>query len=460
LPKEAILEYSKAFTITKEVLKKNPVLGSGPGTYAQDFSLYRPVELNGSAYWQIRFDKSASHFLEILATSGLPAWLSYFLVISLIIYLNVVLIIKYLKRGQPSLTDGDYNLIITIFTVFILLFFSQLAWLTNTVLNFTFWFFSGLIIAFWQLNNHSLFKERIINLNKSLIFFRLFLLILFLLSAGWIMLAAFEIKFFAAELIAAQGASREKSLMTAVKLNPYRYNYDISLAKFYLSRARVEALQPAPKRDNGYIQLNITQAVATAKQAAAQAPNSVLAQETLGMIYRDIRPLTIGSEPWAVRSFTRAFELEPTNPVLATELAKAYLNNNDTANAEKYFIKAAELKPDYYEAKFGLAKVYLKNKKDSLAFNLLNELAVQVYDPEIFYELGRFYYNHGEVDKALDRFKLVLSISPKHSNSLYSLGIAYEAKGDIKEALKYYEKVLELNPGNEEVSKKIKELSK
>src|SRR3989338_2309620 len=135
----------------------------------------------------------------------------------------------------------------------------------------------------------------------------------------------------------------------------------------------------------------MSQAIAAAKSAAQLAPYSVAAQETLGMIYRDIRPLASGSEPWAVQSFNSAVLLEPTNPVLATELARAYLNSNDIFNAEKYFIGALELKPDYYEAKFGLAKAYLKNKKDNQALVLLNELARQVTDAEVFYELGRFY---------------------------------------------------------------------
>ncbi|MDD4272063.1 MAG: tetratricopeptide repeat protein, partial [Patescibacteria group bacterium] len=336
----------------------------------------------------------------------------------------------------------------------------QLFFSLNTVLNFSFWLFLALAIAFWQIYNPSMFKEKIIDLNKTVMFFRLPLLILFFLGALWLTLAAFEIKFFAADLIAASGSNRETSLLTAVKLNPGRANYNIDLAKFYLNQARAEASRTPGQKDNNSIQLNISRAIEAGRLAVGAAPNSVQTQETLGMIYRDIRLLTIGSENWAIQFFKSALDLEPTNPVLATELAKSYLNNNDAANAEKYFNKAIELKPDYYEAKFGLAKVYLKNKKDDLAFNLLNELATKVIDPEIFYELGRFYYNHGEVNKAIDRFKLALSLSSNHSNSLYSLGIAYEAKGDIKGALKYYNQVLELNQGNKEVIEKIKNLSK
>jgi len=460
LPREAMLDYKTSALITKNVLSKNPIFGSGPATFSHDFSLYRPAEFNQSNYWQIRFDKSFSQFLEILATLGIPAGLSYFLIISLVIYINIILFIKYFKKRESIIKNDNYNLITIIFTVFILLLASQLFFSANTVLNFSFWFFIALIIAFWQIYNQSIFKEKIINLNKTVLFFRVWLLILFFSGALWLTLAAFEIKFFVADVIAASGPNREASLLTSIKLNPGRANYNINLAKFYLNRSRLEAAKSGGKKDNNLIQSNVSMSISAGRLAVAAAPSSVQAHETLGMIYRDVRLLTIGSEIWATRFFESALALEPTNPVLTTELAKAYLNNNDMANAEKYFIKAAELKPNYYEAKFGLAKVYLKNKKDNLALNLLNELSTEVIDQEIFYELGRYYYNHGEIDKAIDRLKLALSLSPKHSNSLYSLGIAYEAKGDAAEALKYYKKVLELNQGNEEVTKKIKDLSK
>lgn len=464
LPKEAFLLYDQSWDITREAFKMDPLLGSGPGTFAQDFSLFRPAELNSSVFWQIRFDKSRSHILEMLATTGLLTCLSYFLIICLVIYLNIILIKKYLVDRQTEAeikaVDENYNLAVILFSVFILLVCSQFFFLTNTVLNFIFWFILGLIIAFWQRSNQILFREKIINLCQTVWFYRLTILALFILSVGVVMFLIFAVKFFAADIIAARGPRSETGLMAAIKLNPYRYNYRLNLAKLYLNQARTGALKPAERIDNIKIQDSIARAIAEAQAASAIAPNSVLPRETLAMIYRDIKPLTIDSEPWAVRYFSSALELEPTNPVLATELAKIYLDLNDLVNAEKYFRKAMELKADYYEAKFGLAKIYLNGEKDNQALVLLNELASQVQTAEVYYELGRFYYNHGEIDKAVDRFKLVLSISPRQVNSLYSLAVAYEAKGDAKEALKYYQQVFELDKANQEVEKKIKELSK
>ncbi len=413
LPKEAALDFKTTLAVSREVIKNNPVLGSGPGTFAQDFSLYRPVEFNQSAFWQIRFDKGASQLLEMAATSGLPAVLSYLLIISLAIYINLILLYKHLKNKSD-----DFYLIAAIFTAFVLLFFGQIFFASNMVLNFSFWLLLALTVSYWQIDNQVLFKEKMINFNKSVLFYRSAGALLLIAAAGWIALVAFQIKFFAADVLASRPENREKNLTLAIKLNPNRPNYAISLAKFYLNRAKNQASNA-----------DISGAIAAAKLAAEASPNSVQAQETLGMVYRDVRLLTVGSELWAVEYFSRALALEPANPVLAVELAKAYLSAGDGASAEKYLTSALSLKPDYQ-------------------------------DPEAYYELGRYYFNNKKIDQAILGFNRALAVFPNHANSLFSLGIAYEAKGDKGQALKYYEKVLVLNPGSEEVIKKIKELSK
>lgn len=460
LPKEVLLGHKTSFLITAKSVVENPILGTGPASFARNFSLYRPAELNKSDYWQIRFDKSSSQFLEIAATAGLPAALSLLLIISVVVYMSAVLFYKCLKDRRQCAGGMDYGLISAISAAFAMIFFFQMFFSANTVLNFSFWFFAALIICFWRASNQFLFKEKIFDLKKTVLFSKLLSLVLFFALFSWIALAAFEIRFFAAELFAASEQNNGEKLLKAARLNPYQPHYGVKLAKFYLNAALAESAKPVSAQNRDFIQSNISKSIQAGRFAAEAAPDSVRAQETSGMIYRDVRQISSGSEIWAERFFSRAFALEPTNPALACELAKAYLNNNDIAAAERYFIKSTELKPDYYEAKLGLARTYLKMKKDSAAFNLLNELAAEIYDQEIFYELGRFYYNHGEIDKAIGRFELILSSSPDHSNSLYSMGAAYEIKGDIEKAAEYYGKALKFNPENEDIKNKIKNLKK
>lgn len=456
---EAKLGYAESYAISKEAIKNNPALGSGPGTFSADFSLYRPAEINKSQFWLLRFDKSGSFFLEIMATQGVLCFLSYFLIFLLTFYLNMVLIKKNLRKDEPKLEHEDFRVVITLLVLMFLIFISEIFLFNTTLSIFAFWLILGLNIAFWQSRQSDLFKEKIIEINsrfKSRLAYACFLAV----ALGAAILYAYEVRFYTAQVYFSKEFRTEKDLKTAIKLNPYRSNYEAALAKFYLNQANYEPLKPAGLRNSEEIQKNISQALERGKRAEALNLNSILPKETLAMIYRDIRPLTVGSEEWAIKYFKSAFELEPTNPVLAAELAKAYMNNNEVLEAEKYFKIALELKSDYYESKLGLAKSYIKEKRDKPALVLLNELAREYFNPEVYYELGRYYYNKGELDQAIARFKLALSIAPKHGPSLYSLGLAFEAKGQDAEALKYLKKALEASPENKEIGEKIKMLGK
>ena len=154
LPREAALTYKQSWDVSRSALAAHPALGSGPGTFAYDYSLYRPASANSGAFWQIRFDKSGSQVLELLATNGLLAVLAYLLIVSLAVYLSAALISK---RSLAS--NVEAKLPVAIFAVFVLSFVAQIFFPTTTVLNFTFWFFLSLNIAFWQILEPGLFKE-------------------------------------------------------------------------------------------------------------------------------------------------------------------------------------------------------------------------------------------------------------------------------------------------------------
>lgn len=68
---EASLNYGLSFDIAKEAVKNKPLLGSGPGTYGYNFSLYHPKELNQSGQYDIRFFSDRGILLESLSTIGI-----------------------------------------------------------------------------------------------------------------------------------------------------------------------------------------------------------------------------------------------------------------------------------------------------------------------------------------------------------------------------------------------------
>ncbi len=442
--------YSESIRTARASLGDNLILGSGPGTFAYDFSRYRGSDFNRREFWYLRFDQAGSYLIELAATLGIAGLLSYFLILSLAFYLIFVFTNRLSAKEDGQ---GRVAILAIAWSVVVL---GQFLYASSTVLLFMFWFILGMLLIAGREIQPAIFASREIKLAGNR--FRPVLAggLLCLCLGGGAALANFEAKYWLADFYVRQGG--ETNLIRAISLNPYRYNYQVELAQYYLDKVKSEVNQAAALRDDALIEENIKRAVRWARAAAATQPNSVVCQETLGMVYRDVRALTRGSDPWAIRAFAEASRLEPSNPVLLTELGKAYLNAGLSAEAEAAFNQALAAKDDYYEADFGLARVLSRNGHEPAALEMLAEL-VRVYPTEdVFYELGRLYYNQGKTKEAIDNFSRVVAANPNHVNGLYSLGLALELEGEEEQALEYLWQARQLDPGNGEIVGKIEEL--
>lgn len=321
-----------------------------------------------------------------------------------------------------------------------------------------------------------------INLNENPAINIIAKIILVVFALAFVILAFFGIRFYLANVAyqkALTCSNRNDSingLEKAIKLNPYRSEYKISLARIILKEVSSELAKPRNEQDIGRIQKMVDSAVSEAKAASQISSNNVAVQETLGSVYRDIRFLAQGAEIWTVKSFEKAISLEPTNPVLTVELGKAHLylaesgsslsGETDEENLDEainQFNRATKLKNDYWDAYCQLAIGLEAKGETKEAIKKLEEIDKQalISDPdfaEVIFQLGRLYYNTGRTDEAISRFQQVIKFFPNHSNAHYSLGVVYAKQGRRDEALKEFEKVLELNPESEDVKQKIEEL--
>ncbi len=468
LPKTPWLDYGYGLAIASQAIFDKPVLGYGPGTYNYVFSLFRPQNLNQSSLWQTRFSQAPSYILEMIISTGILGILSYFLVIGLFFYLAYIFSKPRTTKvqGKRFLIKKEDSLRVSLLAAIVSLVFSQFFYQINTSLLFLFWFFLAVLTIIWRELSVSNTKDRLnllwpeikTDIKTLPCFFKIIIISLLLLFSGWLFLLNYEVKYWLADFIFSSSKGKEENIVKAIKLNPYHYHYQIALAKYYLNNAKDASLESLEKRNNEIMRINVDKSIKWARQSMVTAPQAVVTYETLGMIYRDIRPFALGSEPWVPKVFAQALALEPSNPVLVTELGKAYLANNMLEEAAQSFKRALELKNDYYDARFGLAKVYIRDGREKEAGDILDSLAQLVKDPEVLYEQGRLYYNQGEIEAAIIKFKAVLHLVPNHANALYSMGLAMEVLDKGEEALEYFKKVLELNPGNEEVIKKIEKL--
>lgn len=453
LPEEQILNQGISWQVaSKGAIEniKSGFLGSGIGTFHYDFAKFKPVEFNQNLLWQIRFDRAGSYIAETLGNMGFLGILSYLFLIGMFLLVSCF----FLQQNRSG---------IPLFLALLALLVGQFVYYQNTVLAFTFWLFLALSVVSWQRP----ITEKTISFKDfpelSLVFSLILIMVGFLILGTYF----FAGRFYLADIAFANAfrtgdeLTQITNLEKAIKLNPYQNQYKIILARAYLNQALSETRKPINEQDAIKIQNGVAKAIEQARIATEISPNSVAAWETRGIIYREIRePVATGALEWAIKSFERAIELEPTNSVLYTELGKLLLADKPT-EAKKKFEKALELKSNYSDAKIQLALIFEEEGNFQEAISKLQETISQdPFNIEAIFQLGRVYYNNNQTDEAISQFNQVVILFPNHSNALYSLGMAYSAKGEIEKAIREFERVLELNPSNEDVIQKLEELKK
>ena len=395
---------------------------------------------------------------------------------------------KSLNGLADNFEDSRQLSVFCLFFVVAALFISHFIYYQNITIIFLFWLFLGMSAVFFRRD----FKEIIIPLkipSEKTLAFNIVPALLILIFLGCCYFGArnyiadAEYADIAREenelslkksgdILKDTGQARITNLEKAISLNPYRSQYRIALAGLYLGLVEEEIQKQAEEINQTILQNNVSRAIGEAKKATEMSPNSVAAWEIRGVVYRGIRGLVEGANKWAIDAFEKALLLEPTNPIIHTELGKLYLAEASSileddkkqkyeTDAKKEFEKAIKLKSDYIDAEIQLALFYEYQGNIEEAKNQLLGLKSQfLNNAEIIFQLGRLYFNEGQIDKAIVEFEGAISLNPIFSNAHYSLGLCYQKKGEMEKAIAEFEKVLELNPENKDVLLKIEELKK
>ena len=456
IPLEIAPSQAASFSIAGQTLKDNMpgslMFGSGPGTFVYDYSQFKSETINQTAFWGVRFDSGASDILDKLATTGILGLLSFLGILGVFIWLAL----KALTRKKQALLS------LGIFSAWLTVVAGIMLYPSNISLGFLFWIFTATFIA---LNPSPLLKEKWWGVKtweikpSSLASIGISFLFIFILICG-LGLFVFTGQKYAAEIRYQQGleAFQKGDNQTAVNslfkaisyVNGRQDNYWRDLAQVELFRIREELQKPEVSSEA--ITPLVSQAINSAKNATDVAPKNVANWTVRGFVYRQLIDLVEGVEDWAVQSYQKAAELEPTNPYIWTELGRIYLVQEKKDKAKEQFQKALDLKSDYAPAHFQIALIYIEEGKEDEAIEKM-ETATQAapFDIGLSFQLGVLYYQADMFEEAETEFERAIGLQENYSNARYFLGLIYDEQEDKASAIFQFEKIRELNPDNEEV---------
>ncbi len=490
---EASIPYNLSFAIMKEAIKDKPLIGSGPGTYGYDFSLYRPKELNKVGQYDMRFFADRGVFFESVSTVGIIGFVALALVV--LTYVNTV--IHAFVRSK----DEEIKI------VSIGLFISSII----ALLYGLFWSFDGTIIIYGLLIGALLIgilrgsldatQDSKFTLSMSaspqhaLSFAFLSILVAVGVIYGFVTLGKmFVADIYAGNALRARANSNFVASSTlferAVRLNGQEGRYYTVISQYGLDLANVELAKPESERDAEAVKKYINGATGTASAGKELMPNDVLANETKGFILENSGGYVQGALAMSMSAYQRASELEPQNPYLDIAIGKLKLVEAQSkaedaveekkaliAEARTLFELAKEKTTFEYESAgqslslFAPAHYYLSVVDEALgnvdASIESMTMALQVtqlsgaedeqklLSRQINYgfNLARLLQVRGTEDDMANAEKLLLQIigvNDQEINSHLNLGLLYERTNRKDKAVEEYKKIMAILPETDE----------
>ena len=478
LSPEYSLNFSTSWDISSQTIMKDVqsfLLGSGPGTFAQDFSKFRPESLNmNSQAWTQRFYTPYNTPLAILAETGFLGLITFLV----IIFIAIGGLFSAWLKARPSVwkrvkeeVKNKVSDNISLDAMRIEVFVVMTAWISLTVgmfitfFNATMWWSWWLLLAMSIVGLSALLpsfvREKQFSLEVSpqyslILSFGMIVVITLMILVGTFStrLLLADINFYEA-VNAKNLKQKERHLNESLELRSSYVPYRIAKSRIQLRKASLAAQKGGNKTQ---IAQHVANAVNITKKATDDVPNSIETWETLASMYINAQTLVPEANQWAEKTLKKAIELEPTNPTFHWRLGNVYAYSGKNKKAEESLRKAIKLKPNYVIAYIHLSQVLASQKKYSEAISLYQPILPIVRDaPQALFNLGRLYYNRGQegdLNKAEQAWKRSVNLSPDYANALYALGLLYEKQGNTAKAQKYYDKVKSLTPDNTNIDQK------
>ncbi|PJA47634.1 hypothetical protein CO172_00635 [Candidatus Uhrbacteria bacterium CG_4_9_14_3_um_filter_36_7] len=479
-------------SIVWQVLKEGPksfLLGSGPGTFSYDYAKYRPSSINGTRFWNVRFDRAKTHILTTTATLGIIGILLWMVFV-------VAVAIKALGRLLREREHEEWKLTYVVFCAWAALSLSLILYSSNLTLQFLFWGFAGLLAS------HTMSKIKETDFSKSpklglLSSFGFVVVTLGVLVVLFITGQRYrsEIAFAHAVRLDRAGASASEviePLRVATQANSLSDVYYRNLSQALLLRVRSVLLETKPEegKDRTPEQIKQIQGLTTAsiqsvEQAIAIAPANVLNWMVRGSLFQEFMSLVNNADAVAIASFEQASKLEPNNPLHKANQARVYLlvadrartlkQNKDQeivkkavelekqalAKAEEALNQAIVLKTDYAVAHYYLAAVYERQGRLDEATTRMKALRNYApLDVGIGFQLGILYVRQQNYTLAKTEFERIIGLQPKYSDARWYLASIYEIEGNMSGAIEQVQSVVDLNPENQMVAERLMALKK
>ncbi len=347
------------------LIKKHPVLGTGPETFAYTYYAERPLAHNLTSEWDFLYNKAHNEYLNTAATSGLLGLAAYLFWHVVILRSSLIQIAKSKKVAQV----GDDRLR----ALYPVLGASLVGFAVTNFFGFSVipvYLLMTLMAVFPTTLSQEASQSQPLNPNHYLI-----------ISLASLLLLIWPLQLFYADFLYARG----KALLDAnqpgsafpVLERAVRYRPDEDLYVSGLSEASAFLATAYAQSDDTVEQTKALQYVVLAEELTEKTrkhnPWHLNYFKSRAKVYLTLATLDPKYMQQAQTELEAARVLAPTDPKLAYNLGLVYTRLGHFDQAADLLREAIKLKPNYPDPYYALTLLYEQTKQADKIANLLTE---------------------------------------------------------------------------------------
>lgn len=341
--------WQPTYSVATEVLKEKPFFGSGPNSFAHKWNLHKPVEFNQLPFWNSNFAFGVGIIPTSAVTLGFVGFLLWIVFYGFVITRAAKLLFKDEKNGlSPLKVSISFGVL---FTTFLMFFYTP-----GLVIEVTHFLLLGLLFALDTAGK----KRKVFAFDKKQWHHFVSILVAIILLVGvvfWGYVIAQKVSavYFANQAVT-KSTSEEEALQYMAKtfaLDPTQPVYGQLVAQIYAAKvadmSSLSSSEITKRKDE--LQAAIYAAINASLTAEQMDPTDFNSQVVTGRLLEYFGSLGIaGAYDQAIQKYNAASTLSPTNPLPFIFSSSVSLIQGNTAEAERYMLKAISLKNNYADS--------------------------------------------------------------------------------------------------------------
>jgi tetratricopeptide (TPR) repeat protein len=445
------------FSIGKDAMTNTraALFGSGPNTFTRQWSLYKPLGVNATEFWNVDFNTGVGFIPTTFVTVGILGLLSWLALLG-VVFWRFVRNVRLSGRSEDAVRDAVFGAILFLAAFHIL-------YVPTIALSALIFLLLGILAA--RDDSHG---SRAFALGDKPGM---------AIVAGGVVVAALcglaalaTVRATVSDLLvnrsavaysATQKSDEALSLLKAA-LVVDGSNDRAHRAAVELGIIRLAELNAAAQSEDATAQLQASLQTTIQHGLSAVSINSGDYRNWLALagLYRDLAGAGVqGAYENARAAYEKAFLDNPKNPLPLVQLAQLAIAQNNMQEAATILDQAIALKSNFSAAYLLRSQARSALNQDQAAIqdaSVIVQAAPE--DPLGWYNLGGVLYEAGLYREASQALEQAVALQSEYANALFTLGLAYDQLGRTQDALSVLERVQSKNPGNQVLEQVIESI--